>query len=49
MENESLESIIEKLIAVKDQDEISKIKKACELTDKCFNHLLEFIKIQWNM
>ena len=39
------ENIIEKLRAVKDQDEISKIKKACELTDKCFNHLLEFIKI----
>lgn len=39
------ENIIEKLRAVKDQDEISKIKTACELTDKCFNHLLEFIKI----
>lgn len=39
------ENTIEKLRAVKDQDEISKIKKACELTDKCFNHLLEFIKI----
>ena len=39
------EDIIEKLRAVKDNDEIDKIKKACEITDKCFNHLLEFIKI----
>ena len=39
------EDIIEKLRAGKDNDEIDKIKKACEITDKCFNHLLEFIKI----
>ena len=39
------EDIIEKLRAVKDNDELDKIKKACEITDKCFNHLLEFIKI----
>ena len=39
------EDMIEKLRAVKDNDEIDKIKKACEITDKCFNHLLEFIKI----
>ena len=39
------EDIIEKLRSVKDNDEIDKIKKACEITDKCFNHLLEFIKI----
>ena len=39
------EDIIEKLRAVKDNDEIDKIKKACEITDKWFNHLLEFIKI----
>ena len=39
------ENIIEKLRAVKDEGEINKIKKACELTDKCFSHLLEFIKI----
>lgn len=39
------ENIIEKLRAVKDSEEIEKIKKACELTDKCFNHLLEFIKM----
>lgn len=39
------ENIIEKLRAVKDNEEIYKIKKACEITDKCFNHLLEFIKV----
>jgi len=39
------ENIIEKLRAVKDDEEIEKIKKACEITDKCFSHLLEFIKI----
>ena len=39
------ENVIEKLRAVKDKEEIEKIKKACEITDKCFNHLLEFIKM----
>lgn len=39
------DNIIEKLRAVKDNEEIEKIKRACEITDKCFNHLLEFIKI----
>jgi len=39
------ENIIEKLREIKDEEEIDKIKKACEITDKCFNHLLEFIKI----
>ena len=39
------ENIIEKLREVKDDEEIEKIKKACEITDKCFSHLLEYIKI----
>ena len=39
------ENVIEKLRAIKTEEEIEKIRKACELTDKCFNHLLEFIKI----
>ena len=39
------DNIIEKLRAVKDEEEIDKIRKACELADKCFSHLLEFIKI----
>lgn len=39
------ENIVEKLRAVKDSDEIAKIKKACEITDSCFNYLTQFIKV----
>ncbi len=39
------DNIIEKLRAVKTEDEIEKIEKACKLTDECFSHLLEYIKI----
>lgn len=39
------EEIIEKLREVKDSEEIEKIKKACEITDSCFEHLKSFIKI----
>jgi len=39
------EGIVEKLREVKDEEEIENIKKACEITDKCFSHLLKFIKI----
>ena len=39
------EEIIEKLREVKDSEEIEKIKKACEITDNCFEHLKNFIKI----
>lgn len=39
------EHIIEKQRVYKDKDEIENIRKACELTDKCFEHLLNFIKI----
>lgn len=35
---------IEKLTMIKTTDEISKIKKACEITDKVFSKLLEIIK-----
>lgn len=38
------EKIIEKQRAVKDEEEIDKIKTACEITDKCFSHLLKYIK-----
>lgn len=38
------EDIIEKQRAIKDNEEINSITKACELTDKCFKHLLNFIK-----
>lgn len=39
------EQIIEKQRMIKDDDEIENTKKACELTDKCFNYLIEYIKI----
>lgn len=39
------EKIIEKQRMIKDEEEIEKITKACEITDQCFNHLLEFIKV----
>lgn len=39
------DNIIEKLREVKVEDEICKIKKACEITDNCFKHLLGFIKL----
>ncbi len=42
---EETEGIIEKQRMIKDENEIELIKKACELTDECFKHLLEFIKI----
>ena len=39
------EGLIEKQREVKDKEEIENVKKACELTDRCFEHLLKFIKI----
>ena len=38
------EGIIEKQRMIKDDEEIENIKKACEITDECFKHLLEYIK-----
>ena len=38
------EGIIEKQRMVKDEEEISNLKKACEITDNCFSYLLTFIK-----
>ena len=38
------ENIIEKQRMIKDEEEIENIKKACEITDNCFKHLLEYIK-----
>ena len=37
--------IIEKQRMIKDDNEVSYVRKACEITDNCFNHLLNFIKI----
>ena len=39
------EKVIEKQRIIKDEEEIENLQKACELTDKCFEHLLEFIKV----
>lgn len=39
------EDLIENHRTVKDNMEIEKITRACQITDKCFKHLLEFIKI----
>ncbi len=38
------EGIIEKQRQIKDEEEIINIKKACEITDNCFKHLLGYIK-----
>ncbi len=38
------ENLVEKLREVKDDYEIECIKKACEITDECFSHLLTFIE-----
>lgn len=42
---ECSEKIIEKQRAIKSEQEIENIRKACEITDNCFKHLCEFIKI----
>lgn len=39
------EKVIEKQRIIKDEEEIEKITKACEITDKCFDYLLKFIKV----
>ena len=38
------DSIIERQRMIKDRDEISKIQKACEITDECFKYLQTYIK-----
>ncbi len=42
---QEMERVIEKQRMIKDIEEIDKITKACEITDKCFTHLLDFIKV----
>ena len=42
---EETEEIIEKQRMIKDPEEIYAISKACEITDRCFDHLREFIKV----
>ena len=38
------DGIIEKQRMIKEEEEIQNIKKACEITDKCFEYLLTYIK-----
>ena len=38
------ESIIERIRSVKDKDEIENIKKACEITDKAFEYIINNLK-----
>ncbi len=38
------EHIIEKQRMIKDQEEMNHLKKACEITDNCFEHILTYIK-----
>ena len=42
---EETDNMIEKQRMIKDEKEIELLTKACELTDQCFTHLLEFIQI----
>ncbi|MBP3503369.1 MAG: aminopeptidase P family protein [Clostridia bacterium] len=42
---EETEGIIEKQRMIKEEDEISNIKKACNITDNCFEYLKGFIKV----
>ena len=42
---EETENLIEKQRMIKDEEEISCIEKACYITDLCFSHLCEYIKI----
>ena len=39
------EQIIEKQRVTKDEEEIDNIRKACQITDNCFEHLLSFIQV----
>ena len=42
---EETEGIIERQRMIKDPEEIEKISKACKITDDCFEHLKNYIKI----
>ena len=38
------QGLIEKIREIKDADEVATMKKACEITDQAFSHILTFIK-----
>jgi len=42
---EETEYMLEKQRMIKDEEEISFIEKACYITDECFKHICEYIKI----
>ena len=42
---EETEYLFEKQRMIKDEEEINLIKKACDITDECFKHICNFIKI----
>lgn len=42
---EETENMIEKQRMIKDEEEIELIQKACQITDKCFSHICDYIKI----
>lgn len=42
---EETENVIEKQRMIKDEKEIDFIERACKITDNCFYHLIDFIKI----
>lgn len=42
---EETEGLLEKLRVIKKEEEINCIKKACRITDDCFEHIRKFIKI----
>lgn len=39
------EKMIEKQRMIKDDEEIEKLREACKLTDECFEHLINYIKV----
>ncbi|KGG81437.1 Xaa-Pro dipeptidase [Caloranaerobacter azorensis H53214] len=40
-----LKGVLEKIRMIKDKEEIELIRRAAEITDKAFNHILDFIKV----
>lgn len=38
------ENMIEKQRMIKDEEEIENIRKACKITDECFNYIVDYIK-----
>lgn len=42
---EETENLIEKQRMIKDEEEISLIEKACYITDNCFKHICNYIKV----